>query len=119
MVCIVVSWFLGYFVAVTFQCGTHIPYLWSSSPSVASHCTKGASIGLGFSIPDVITDGLILAMPLYWVSDFRSIVSQTSSRPADLEIAIILLEESQCVWNFPFRCNVSNPWTDPGRSLKA
>ena len=74
MVCIVLSWLLGYLCAIAFQCGSRFPYIWSS---IASHCTKGAAVGLGFSIPDVLTDGLILAMPLYWVSDSRSAVSQT------------------------------------------
>ena len=113
MVCIVLSWFLGSFCAVAFQCGSQFFYLWSSAANVASHCTKGVAVSLGLSIPDVITDGLILAVPLYWVSDSRSAASQTSSRPADMETANVFLEETQCLWSFLFRCNVSNPRTDP------
>ena len=119
MVCIVLSWFLGAFCAVAFQCGSQFPYLWSSAANIASHCTKGVAVSLGLSIPDVITDGLILAVPLYWVSDFHSAVSQTSLHPADMETENVFLEETQCVWSFPFRGNVSNPGTDPGRFLRA
>lgn len=70
MVCIVVAWILGAFFAVAFQCGSDIPNLWSSAANIARHCTSGAAVGIGFSIPDVITDGLILAMPLYRVGSF-------------------------------------------------
>ena len=119
MVYIVLSWFLGYFCAIVFQCATRFSYLWSSAPGIAGHCTKGAAVGLGFSTADVVTDGLILAMPLYWVRDSRSAVSQTCSLPADLEIANVFLEETQCVWSFSLWCNVSNPWIDPDRFLKA
>lgn len=68
MVGIVVAWTLGAFMAVTFQCGSHFTYLFTSAASIARHCSSGMAIGIGFAIPDVITDGLILAMPLYWVS---------------------------------------------------
>lgn len=76
MVCIVVAWTLGAFFAVAFQCGSDISNLWSSAANVAHQCTSGAAVGIGFSIPDVITDGLILAMPLYWVSGFFQDVGQ-------------------------------------------
>lgn len=66
MVGVVIAWILGSFFALLFQCNHHISYLWTSAANVASHCTPGTAVGLGFSIPDVITDGLILAMPLYW-----------------------------------------------------
>ena len=58
-------------------------------------------------------------MPLYWVSDSRSAIGQVSLRPADLETANVFLEEAQCVWSLSLWCNVSNPWIDPGRFLKA
>lgn len=68
MLGIVIAWILGAFFAVVFQCADHFSLVTSSAASVASHCTKGSAVGLGFSIPDVITDSLILMMPLYWVS---------------------------------------------------
>ena len=77
MVCIIVSWFLGCFCGAAFQCGSQFRYLWNSAASVASHCTKAFPGVLGFSISDVITDGLILAMPLYWVGSIRSAADQT------------------------------------------
>ena len=64
----VIAWTLGAFFAVLFQCADHFPLVTSSAASVASHCAKGSAVGLGFSIPDVITDCLILMMPLYWVN---------------------------------------------------
>lgn len=94
MICIVLSWFIGAFCAVAFQCGSQFPYLWSSAANIASHCTKGVAVSLGLSIPDVITDGLILAVPLYWVSDSPPAVGQTSSRSADMEAANVFLEET-------------------------
>ena len=107
MVGAVIAWTLGAFFAVAFQCGSHISNLWSSAANVERHCSSGAAVGIGFSIPDVITDGLILAMPLYWVSGlFPNRRSICSSSP-DLEAKDVLLEESGCLRNLSFRCNVS------------
>ncbi len=69
MVGVVMAWIFGAFFAVAFQCGNQFLLLWSSAASVASHCSKGSAVALGFSVPDVITDFLILTLPLYWVSN--------------------------------------------------
>lgn len=67
MVGVIVAWTLGGFFAIAFQCGPHISILWSSLAAMARSCTTGLDIVLGFAIPDVITDILILVLPLYWV----------------------------------------------------
>ena len=81
MIIVVIAWTLGGFLAVALQCDSHINYLWSSAANVAAHCRRGTAIGLGYAIPDVITDGLILAMPLYWVRcNFTQIYMDTHGR---------------------------------------
>ena len=63
------AWLLVFFFIAAFQCGSRFSYLWSSAAYLASHCLESAPIALAFSTSDVVTDGLILAMPVYWVGD--------------------------------------------------
>ena len=69
--------------------------------------TAGSAVGMGFSVPDVLTDILILAMPLYWVSRDFTQFFQGGSRPLDVQIAHVLLEEGQCLRGLSFRWDVS------------
>ena len=94
MVAVVIAWILGGFFAFVFQCGHTIPNLWTSAANVASHCSSGAAIGLGFAIPDFITDGFILAMPLYWVCGLHLYGIQCANFGVDFAIADVLLEEA-------------------------
>ena len=55
-------------VVTAFQCGPRITLLWSSAKSTKMHCKSGEQVALGFSIPDVVIDIMILCMPIYWVS---------------------------------------------------
>lgn len=68
MVGVIIAWTLGSLCRLAFQCDDHIHLLWSSAASIARYCNKGSASALGFSIPDVITDGLIFMMPLHWVT---------------------------------------------------
>lgn len=68
MVCTVTSVMAVMFFLVLFQCGLHIEWLWLSPANVVGHCLPGTKLALAFSVLDVVTDILIILMPLYWVS---------------------------------------------------
>lgn len=55
------------FLLALFQCGIHIKWLWSSPTNIAAYCLAGTKLASAFAILDVITDILIILMPLYWV----------------------------------------------------
>ena len=106
MVGVVIAWTLGAFCASVFQCAARFHLLWSSAASIARYCNKGSASALGGFIPDVITDGLIFMMPLYWVIILinGSLEMLTS---IDLEATHALLEKGGRVRGVPFRRDVS------------
>ena len=71
---IVILWFVGSWPSTIFQCGIHFTYLWSSAENVAEHCARGTAIAFGLSVPDVVTDIMILSLPVYWVKFLATFV---------------------------------------------
>ena len=64
-VCILVGiWSLAFFLAYAFECKTHITALWTSTEEIAEYCINTNAIDLGFGISDVLTDILVIAIPL-------------------------------------------------------
>ncbi|KAI8965299.1 hypothetical protein F5Y11DRAFT_313576 [Daldinia sp. FL1419] len=71
MIIIVVIWTFGFFLAILFRCGTQFWALWAPLKFLLANCYASTPMFQAFSISDVITDLLILAMPVYWVSRLR------------------------------------------------
>lgn len=69
MIAIVVVWIVSFFFAVLFRCGTNYWAYWSTLQALLSHCNDSTKNFQAFSISDVITDGLILLLPIHWVND--------------------------------------------------
>lgn len=61
---LIALWSLSFFFATAFQCGTHIAYWWTSQATIKRFCVDTNALNLGFSISDVITDLMVLAIPL-------------------------------------------------------
>lgn len=106
MIAIVITWMLSFFLAILFECGTNYWALWSTLEIFLAHCVDGTKIIKAFSISDVITDVLILSMPIYWVSTscFELIVGIYSV--SDLESAYALVEKDYCYRQFSPRSAV-------------
>lgn len=64
MIALVSAWSTAFFFAVLFECGTHFEYLWSTLLNLLTHCTNEEQYFKAYAISDVITDGLILSMPI-------------------------------------------------------
>lgn len=64
MITVVSAWTTAFFFTVMFECGTHFEFLWSTLLNLLTHCTNDLMYLKAYSISDVITDGLILAMPI-------------------------------------------------------
>ena len=67
LIAIVIAWTASFFLAILFECGTNYWALWSTLENLLTYCVDDTKIFKAFTISDVITDGLILAMPQYWV----------------------------------------------------
>ncbi|OTB01691.1 hypothetical protein M426DRAFT_14305 [Hypoxylon sp. CI-4A] len=67
-VAIIVVWTLGFFFAILFRCGTQFWALWAPLKFLLANCYPSTPMFQAFSISDVITDVLILAIPVYWTS---------------------------------------------------
>lgn len=69
MLVVVSLWFVGFFFAWIFGCGTHIDKNWGSREDLILYC-KIRSTGLtnGYIVSDLIIDIFVLLMPLPFVS---------------------------------------------------
>ena len=61
---LIAFWSLSFIFATAFQCDAHIECWWSSISTMREHCVDTAALSLGFGISDVITDLMVLAIPL-------------------------------------------------------
>ena len=68
MIGLIVAWIISFFFAVLFRCGTQFWAYWNTLAALLAHCNSSTPNFQAFSISDVITDGIILLMPLYWVN---------------------------------------------------
>lgn len=74
MLAIVCTWTIAFFFTVLFECRTDFRYLWSTLLDLLTHCTNDVMYLKAYAISDVITDGLILAMPIPTVGAERDFV---------------------------------------------
>ena len=96
MIAIVIAWMLSFFLAILFECGINYWALWSTLENLLAHCVDDTKIFKAFSISDVITDVLILSMPLYWVSTSCFQLMFGIHLVSDLESAYVLVEKVCC-----------------------
>lgn len=57
-------WSLGFFFAFAFECGTDLAHYWTSAQTIEQYCVDTDALYVGFVISDVLTDVLILAIPI-------------------------------------------------------
>ena len=61
---VIVLWSLSFFFAFAFQCGTDIVNWWTSPATIEAYCDNTSALIVAFSISDVVTDIMILTIPL-------------------------------------------------------
>ncbi|KAI0118666.1 hypothetical protein GGR51DRAFT_497223 [Nemania sp. FL0031] len=64
---IVVAWSVSFFFAYLFRCGTHFWALWAPLMYLLEYCYNSAPMFQALGISDVLTDVLILSLPLFWI----------------------------------------------------
>lgn len=64
MCVVIVLWSLSFFFGFAFQCGTDIAHWWTSAATIKAYCDNTNAVNLGFVISDVITDVMILIIPI-------------------------------------------------------
>ena len=57
-------WVIGYFFTLLFLCGTRFNAYWTSSKTEESECLPTKPVHLGYAISDVITDVLVILLPI-------------------------------------------------------
>ena len=67
-IAIVLLWTIGCLFAFIFSCGTHIFANWGSSQDWVTYCGPSEDVNSAFVISDLITDVMVLCMPLPVVS---------------------------------------------------
>ena len=61
---VIALWSLSFFFALAFQCGTHIAASWTSLAMIEAYCDNTSALNVAFVVSDVITDVMILIIPL-------------------------------------------------------
>ena len=74
-IAIVLLWTIGCLFAFIFSCGTHIFANWGSSQDWVTYCGPSEDVNSAFVISDLITDVIVLCMPLPVVSTQRAWLS--------------------------------------------
>ena len=63
--CFVIALFsMSFLFAFAFQCGTNIASWWTSAATIKADCDNTNAVNLGFTVADVITDAMILIIPI-------------------------------------------------------
>ncbi|KAI3323419.1 hypothetical protein HD806DRAFT_85811 [Xylariaceae sp. AK1471] len=60
-------WTIGFFFAYVFSCGTRFWANWAPLAIFLENCFDTTPYFYALAISDVLTDGLILALPYYWI----------------------------------------------------
>ncbi|TVY83828.1 hypothetical protein LSUE1_G001333 [Lachnellula suecica] len=71
MAVIVSIWTVGFFFAILFRCGTKFWALWAPLKFLLTNCYSSTPMFQAFTISDVITDVMILLIPMYWTSKLQ------------------------------------------------
>ena len=64
MIAIVGAWVTAFFFTPLLQCGTRFDYLWSTFSNHITPCIDSMMYQTAYATSDIITDILILAMPI-------------------------------------------------------
>lgn len=68
---VIVPWSLSFLFAFAFQCRTDIANWWTSAATIKAYCDNTNAANLGFVISDVLTDVMILIIPVPVISKLR------------------------------------------------
>ena len=64
MLFIVISWSIAFFFAIVFICGNDFSAYWTSTIVEKAHCVNTNMLHNAFAISDVVTDVMIIILPL-------------------------------------------------------
>ena len=73
LIILVCIWTVGFFFAYMFRCGTNFWALWAPLMYLIEYCYDSKPMFYTLGISDVVTDGLILSLPWYWVSSLSPV----------------------------------------------
>ncbi|ESZ99267.1 hypothetical protein SBOR_0308 [Sclerotinia borealis F-4128] len=64
MICIIIIWTLSFFFSILFICGTDFSAYWTSTIVEKAHCVDTDKLHNAFAISDVVTDFVIISLPV-------------------------------------------------------
>lgn len=64
MICVVIAWSIAFLFATIFQCGLHWDWNWAPITLFLTHCTNTLNMLTVFTVTDIVTDFVIIAMPV-------------------------------------------------------
>ncbi len=67
LVVLVVIWTVAFFFANVFRCGINFWARWAPVEALKEYCYDSTPMFYTLAIADVVTDGLILSLPMFWV----------------------------------------------------
>lgn len=63
-IAIVILWTIGCLIGFLFSCGTHLSASWGSVQDGLMYCGPSANVNSTFVVSDLITDVMVLCLPL-------------------------------------------------------
>lgn len=84
---IAVLWTVGCVFGFIFSCGTHVSANWGNDLDVGMYCGPSSDVNNAFVVSDLVTDVMVLCMPLPVVStrDTAFFTVDTNAKVIDLE----------------------------------
>lgn len=61
---VIALWSLGFLFAFAFECGTNLANYWTSVHTIEQYCVNTDALYVGFVVSDILTDIMILAIPI-------------------------------------------------------
>lgn len=102
----VIVWILSFFFAILFRCGTNFWSLWAPLEYLIANCYNIAPVFEAFTVTDVITDGLILTIPIYYVSATDASLNMRSDEDLDGQITNATWSQDRLIICVSAGCNV-------------
>jgi len=87
MLFVIVSWTIAFFFALVFICGTDFSAYWTSTIVEKANCVDTSMLHNAFVISDVVTDVIIIVLPLPMVSSYSAYESSVQVTHMAIDLA--------------------------------
>ncbi|KAI4865742.1 hypothetical protein F4820DRAFT_418966 [Hypoxylon rubiginosum] len=89
LIVFIALWSAGFFFTTLFQCGSNIWATWGTEQELLTHCLSSWPLALSFSVTDLITDVVIISIPVPLIWQLK--LSTGKKLGASLVFALVIV----------------------------